>query len=126
MSPVVDNGGDRSARRWARISGVFFVVLALDLLLTAAAWGGGGIDLRSIVLPWTAIFAIAALWLLLAVSLRVILPVAALLGVGSAAYWGVFALGSTYPGSFALVFVLSLAAGLAALQGRLRLSSPRP
>ena len=104
------------ARAWARLTGILFLIVAAFLLLFIAGAGGVGLDARGLVFPWLAIVSVMAVWLLVAGALRVILPAAIIVGLGSAIFWGIVAFGTSAPLIAAPFIVFSLTATLTAMQ----------
>jgi hypothetical protein len=112
----MDAIGYSVARAWSRLTGVLFLFVVAWLLLFVATAGGVGLDVRPIVFPWLVGVSVLAVWLLVARWLRVILPLAVVVGLGSAIFWAMMAFGMTYPFIAAPFIVFSLAAVLTAIE----------
>jgi hypothetical protein len=121
----LDSPNPSAAGTWSRITGGLFLFVEAWLLLLLFTAGGVGLDIRILVYPWLAAMTLSAIWLVAARWLSAILPLAMLLGIGCAAFWGWVSATSSpilWIG-FAVLVIPSLVAAYAAFRGLLRLRS---
>ena len=123
--PVGEARTAARARGWARLAAGLFLFLAFWLFLAVATYGGVGLDTQALLGPWLIGTPFIAAWLLILRGAALAFPIAALLGLLSAAFqvWG--ASTATYPAVHLLMAVVSVAAGLAAVRGWQVISADR-